>query len=113
MKIAWRRIMIVVVGLLLGWWAAGVVDFTPQVDAATEEAPHQDVHAAEAAHQDANQQAADALVPRDDDSQKAAPSWYRLVVYAAAGLFVAAILIGVPIVRRQASDAAADVKVAD
>lgn len=127
-----------IVGIALGWYVAGVV-FTGQPSVAPglganyahasdadhdshgEHAPaaedshgthdvhdehgDHDQHGADAGH-DAALTAAGQLVPQSQDIP-----WFRPVLYVAAGLFVAAIVLGIPALKLRGpepADAAAD-----
>jgi hypothetical protein len=88
-----RRTVIVMVGLILGWYAAGMVDFHPADPA----------HAADPAkagaedggkdtgyRKDDGQRAAEALQPKAHDR-----AYYPTVLKIIIGLFAAAVVIGI------------------
>ena len=113
------RCAAILIGAVLGWSAAGLlpVNVGPSVtyaeDTAQDHASHaesHDDHAAashdshgshEAHHDDASAVAAKKLVPQSGDID-----WYRYVVLAAAGLFIAAIVIGIPAMKLKAPEPA-------
>ncbi|MCC7146441.1 MAG: hypothetical protein IT443_08345 [Phycisphaeraceae bacterium] len=99
----------VLVGLTLGWLAAGQVGWsnplpaehagTPAVAPAAAE--HSEASApaqagGEHAGEDMGAAAADQLVPRDANGQPAWPDWYRYVIGGIVGLFALAVLLGLP-----------------
>ena len=91
-----RRLVGALIGLALGWWLAGVWgDYWAGVHTLhAENAPGQ-THAAEQAHEEQHEAHADPnFVPGEGQTD-----WYRSVVLAAAGLFIAAVLIGLPVSR--------------
>ncbi len=95
------RLTAIAAGLALGWHAAGLA-FPPGAVAADTYAPassHGETHHdADAAVASATQ-----LVPTGADGHAAAPTWYRGVVGGAAGLFVAAVVLGVPAAKLKTS----------
>jgi hypothetical protein len=95
-SIQWRMLG-VLVGLTLGWYAAGLA-FPPGVIASD---AHTATNGAAMVHHDDDPAIAAAahLVPTDVHGQVAAPTWYRGVLSGAAGLFIAAVALGVPVTR--------------
>jgi hypothetical protein len=124
-----RRAAAVLVGLTLGWYAAGVAQpplagkalasqpappptvappaATPDAHAAVVQADHVALDHAATAHSDAGALAAGQLVPAALDAQghahAALPAWFNGTIALAGGLFLAALVIGLPIVLRAAS----------
>lgn len=108
MKRSLRRIIGVVIGLALGWWAAGFLPGSLSAEPAGHgnNAPaskqHDAAHVADSAvkghdahHEaDAGLIAARQLVPTCEQAP-----WLRPVLLGVGGLFAAAILIGVPLAR--------------
>ena len=97
-----RRLVGIVLGLCLGWYAAGVIGpGGTGLASDTETAASADGHASSdhsSTHHEDNPAAA--LLPRADSIR-----WLRPVLYAALGLFVAAVVLGIPALMLKGPDA--------
>ncbi len=94
-------------GLCLGWMVAGLAYPPGNVSLAASAAAETDGHGhAEAVDHDEGLKAASGLVPRDAQGHAATPAWFGTVVKLIVGLFVAAIVIGVPALRAKGGDPA-------
>ena len=118
MKRTLRRIVTIIVGLSLGWYAAGLLpsdfsavevgyasqesqdhDASPSAPADAHEPDHTDAaeldgHGATSAGEDHDQPAAAPNLALDEE-----PNWYRPVLWGVGILFIAAIVLGVPAMR--------------
>ena len=101
MKRLMRRSAAVATGLTLGWLAQGwTTGWWPQPNEVHAEEPAHDdhdlghEHESGKAHSDQGADAAKTLADVDRDL-----GWYKNALYAAGGLFVAAVAVGVPASR--------------
>lgn len=85
-----RRTLAVIAGLVIGWYAAGMVGpHLPLVGVSVAETTHEaDVQGHGAGHDDHADNEATALVPHE------AMPWLQPVIVVAIGLFIAAIVLG-------------------
>lgn len=106
MKRLTRRTLGAVLGLILGWLAAGLVYPVGSVSLAAD-APHaeNDAHHDDHAHGHHDTYATK-LVPHDAEGHAATPDWFGTVIKLIAALFVAAIVIGIPALRAKGGDPA-------
>lgn len=123
-----RRTIAAAGGLCLGWFAAGYIPALTATHLHAEDRPHHETevtdhasatndhaapdtdHRATAAahHADPGRDAANLLVPANEDV-----GWYRPMLFTIGGLFAAAVLIGVPMMKLKAPEPAAAAHDAD
>jgi hypothetical protein len=99
MKRFTRRTVGAIVGLCLGWMAAGLAFPTGSLSLAADPSHGHGV-------KDPGQEAAAKLVPHNAAGEPASPEWFGTVVKLIAGLFVAAIIIGIPALKAKGGDPA-------
>ena len=103
MKRFTRRMIAVVLGLVLGWWAAAFVPMGATIFAGDDQSSgpaslggHGD---GDADHEDDGKQAAEDLIPHRNQIP-----WLRQVIFGVVALFVAAIVLGIPAMKLKGPD---------
>lgn len=100
-----RTTTAIMIGLMLGYCAAGWWDVTPMFAAGTPHADSTPDRQANDAHsEDSNhdghaggQSSAGTLVPHDQERHAAAPHWFGCLIGIGIGLFVVALILGAPL----------------
>ena len=96
MRVLRRRTVGVLIGLCLGWWGAGLAGpyLSSTAASVAGASAAQPAHEGGIDHGEGHGDATAALVPGAHERLQL--GWYRWVLWSALGLFVAAIVLGIP-----------------